>query len=205
MLFRSFNWDLAFRLEDTGVVPVEIISFYGKSLDNQHVMLNWLTASEVNIKNYEIERSNDAARFSPLGTVISKGNSAAKQLYEFKDINAQIGINYYRLKINDGNGSFHYSKVITINLKGDPSVFSLAVFPNPTLSNVQLRLELTKNTSFSYVLTNELGQIILSKTEELLPKGEQNQWLSLRNKPNGIYFLNLKIGELSFVKKIVKE
>ena len=201
----TFNWDLAFRLEDTGVVPVEIVDFYGKPLDNQQVMLNWLTVSEVNIKDYAIERSNDAARFSSIGTVNSKGNNAAKQLYEFKDVNAQIGINYYRLKINDGNGSFHYSKVITINLKGDPTLFSLAIFPNPTLSDVQLRLELTKNTSVSYVLTNELGQIVLSKTEELLPKGEQNQWLSLRNQPNGIYFLNLKIGEMSFVRKIVKE
>lgn len=201
----TFNWDLAFRLEDTGVVPVEIVDFYGKLLGNQQIMLNWLTASEVNIKNYEIERSNDATRFSTIGTVNSKGNNMSKQLYGFKDINAQIGVNYYRLKINDGNGSFHYSKVITINIKGDPSVFSLAVFPNPTLSDVQLRLELTKNTSFSYILTNELGQTILSKTDELLPKGEQNQWLPLRNMPNGIYFLNLKIGELSFVKKIVKE
>jgi hypothetical protein len=201
----TFNWDVAFRLEDTGVVPAEMTDFYGKSLGNQQVMLTWLTASEVNIKNYEIERSNDAARFSTIGTVNAKGNSAAKQLYDFKDTDAQIGINYYRLKINEGNGSFYYSKVITINLKGDPTLFSLAVFPNPTLSDVQLRLELTKNTSFSYVLTNELGQTILSKTDELLPKGEQNQWLSLRNMPNGVYFLNLKIGELSFVKKIVKE
>ncbi len=201
----TFNWDLAFRLEDTGVVPVSIVNFYGKSLGNQQVMLNWVTASEVNIKNYEIERSNDATRFSTIGTVNTKGNNAGKQLYDFKDIDAQIGINYYRLKINDGNGSFHYSKVITINLKGDPTLFSLAVFPNPTLSDVQLRLELTKNTAFSYVLTNELGQVILSKSAELLPKGEQNQWLPLRNMPNGIYFLNLKIGELSFVKKIVKE
>ena len=201
----TFNWDLAFRLEDTGVVPVEIVDFYGKILDNQQVMLNWLTASEVNIKNYEVERSNDAARFLMIDTVNSKGNSPAKQLYEFRDINAQIGVNYYRLKINDGNGSFHYSNVIAINLKGDPSAFSLAVFPNPTLSDVQLRLELTKNTAFSYQLTNELGQVILSKTDELLPKGEQNRWLSLRNMPNGIYFLNLKIGESSFVRKIVKE
>jgi hypothetical protein len=201
----TITWDAAFRLEATGIVPVEIVDFYGKKLDNQQVMLNWFTASEVNIKDYEIERSNDAARFKTIGNVVSKGNSAGKQLYEFKDADAQIGINYYRLKINDTSGSFHYSKVITINLKEDPSVFNVAVFPNPTVSDVQLRLELTKNSVVNYTLTNELGQTILSKSGELLPKGEQNQWLSLRNMPNGVYFLNLKIGDLAFVRKIVKE
>jgi hypothetical protein len=201
----TFNWDMAFRLEDTGNLPVEIVEFYGKKIGNQQVMLNWLTASEVNIVHYDIERSNDAARFKSLGTVNSKGNSIAKQLYEFKDMDAQIGVNYYRLKINELNGNFHYSKVIAINLKADPSVFSLAAFPNPTISDVQLRLELKEKSVIHYTLTNAIGQLIMTKTDELLPIGEHNMWLKMRDLPNGIYFLNLTVGELGFVKKIVKE
>ena len=201
----TFNWDMAFRLEDTGTIPVEIVEFYGKNIDNQQVMLNWLTASEVNIGSYDIERSNDAARFKSLGTVKSKSNSAAKQLYEFKDIDAQIGVNYYRLKINELNGNANYSKVIAINLKADPSVFSLAAFPNPTISDVQLRLELKEKSVINYRLINSIGQLITHKTDELLPVGEHNMWLKMRDLPNGIYFLNFKIGELVFVKKIVKE
>ncbi len=201
----TFNWDVAFRLEDTGIIPVEIVDFYGKELDNKNVLLNWLTASEININNYEIERSNDAARFKSIGIINSKGNNNAKQLYEFKDVDAQIGINYYRLKINELSGTINYSKVIAINLKNAPTLFSLAVFPNPTISDVQLRIELKENSVINYTLTNTIGQIMSTKSNELLPKGEHNQWLSMRDLPNGIYFLNVKIGELSFIKKIVKE
>jgi sporulation protein YlmC with PRC-barrel domain len=201
----TFNWDLSFRLEDANVVPVELVDFHGKEFDNQQVMLNWLTASEVNIKDYEIERSNDAARFKSIGTINSKGNKTAKQLYAFKDLDAQIGINYYRLKINELNSSFNYSKVIAINLKNTPTLFSLAAFPNPTISDVQLRLELKENSTINYTLINAIGQIILLKPNELLQKGEQNIWLKMSDLPNGIYFLNFKIGEMSFVKKIVKE
>ena len=201
----TFNWDLAFRLEDTGVVPVDLVDFYGKEIDNQQVMINWLTASEVDINRYEIERSNDADRFNPIGSVISKGNNAAKQLYDFKDVTPQTGINYYRLKIFENKGGFHYSKVIAVNIKNTPSVFSLAVFPNPTVSDVQLRLELTKNSLVNYTLTDAVGQTILSKSDDLLPKGEQNLWLPMRERTSGVYFLKVNIGDLVFVKKIVKE
>jgi Secretion system C-terminal sorting domain len=79
------------------------------------------------------------------------------------------------------------------------------VFPNPTISDVQLRLELKENSTINYTLTNAIGQIITTKSNELLPKGAHNQWLFMHDLPNGIYFLNLKIGELTFIKKIVKE
>jgi hypothetical protein len=201
----TFNWDMAFRLETSSVFPVEIVYFYGKELDNQQVVLNWLTASELNIANYEVERSNDAARFKSIGTVNSKGNNTAKQLYEFNDITAQLGINYYRLKIHERDGSYYYSKTIAINLKNASTLFNVAVFPNPTINDVQVRLNLKENSTINYTLTDAIGRVILSKSNELLQKGEQNMWLPMRDMSNGIYFLNVKVDESAFVEKIVKE
>jgi hypothetical protein len=201
----TFNWDLAFRLEDVANLPVDIISFTAKEIDNQQVMLNWQTVSETAIKNYELEKSTDATRFKIIGTVNSKGTNAGKNLYEFRDVEAQIGVNYYRLKINESSGSHHYSKTIAVNLKADPTQFALAAFPNPTLSDVQLRLELSKKSVISYKLTNASGQLVTTKTDELLPIGEHNMWLKMRDLPNGMYLLTAKIGELTFIRKIVKE
>jgi Domain of unknown function (DUF5060)/Secretion system C-terminal sorting domain len=85
------------------------------------------------------------------------------------------------------------------------NLFNAVIYPNPTISDVQLRLELKEKSVVNYRLTNSIGQLIMTKTDELLPIGEHNMWLKMRDLPNGIYFLNLKIGELVFVKKIVKE
>jgi hypothetical protein len=85
------------------------------------------------------------------------------------------------------------------------NLFNAVIYPNPTISDVQLRLELKEKSVINYRLINSIGQLITHKTDELLPIGEHNMWLKMRDLPNGIYFLNVKIGELVFVKKIVKE
>jgi hypothetical protein len=71
----------------------------------------WNTAREINVKDFTIERSNNATHFISIGQVAAT-NAAG---YSFADQNPLSGVSYYRLKIMDKDGSFKYSKIVTIN------------------------------------------------------------------------------------------
>jgi hypothetical protein len=113
-------------------LPVVLTSFSGKILNNE-TKLFFTATNEVNAKSYVIEKGKDINSFSSIATIPAK-NSTALVAYEYIDETKLNTIQYYRLKIVDNNGSFTYSKIISI---APLTAFenSLSVFPNPAISN----------------------------------------------------------------------
>lgn len=123
-----------FEIEDCGPLPLTLISFKGK-YENGQVFLNWETASEINNKGFEIERSTDGRNWTTIGFINSKadgGNSSDKLNYSFTD-NAPISEqNFYRLKQVDFDGKYEYSPVRMVSFdKGN----NISIYPNPTKDN----------------------------------------------------------------------
>lgn len=112
-------------------LPVSLKSF-NASLINNKVALNWNTTNEINVDGFSIEKSNDARSFSSIGFVVAK--NAAFASYSFNDVLA-AGVNYYRLKITDKDGSFKYSSVVAVNAKQSTK---LDIFPNPVVNTATL-------------------------------------------------------------------
>lgn len=117
-------------------LPVQLISFSAsKTADRKNVMLNWKTASEINVSRFEIElaKGNDEFRlnrFAKIGELNSNGNSTIDQQYGFMDAeNNKQGVRYYRLRIVDNDGSFSYSAVRSVVFTNE---ISWQVFPNPS-------------------------------------------------------------------------
>ncbi|MBK7307456.1 MAG: hypothetical protein IPI88_10740 [Chitinophagaceae bacterium] len=79
-------------------LPVKLISFSGR-LNGNKVDLNWVTANELNTKNFEVERGTDGRNFTKIATVTAKGNSSTAISYDQVDPLPIKGINYYRLKL----------------------------------------------------------------------------------------------------------
>ncbi|MCB0705314.1 MAG: hypothetical protein KDC34_08395 [Saprospiraceae bacterium] len=110
-------------------VPVELVSFEARLTPEQSVILNWETANEVNSEAYVIERSMDGTSFDPLFSVDAIGQSSSEQNYEAIDRQPNTGINYYRLKAIDLDGSYSYSPVRSVELR--PDEIGAVLFPNP--------------------------------------------------------------------------
>lgn len=113
------------------VAPLSLKSF-NASLINNKVALNWNTTNEINVDGFSIEKSNDGRAFSNIGFVAAK--NAASASYSFNDVLA-AGVNYYRLKITDKDGSFKYSSVVAVNAKQSTK---LDIFPNPVVNTATL-------------------------------------------------------------------
>jgi hypothetical protein len=107
------------------------------------VLLNWQTASELNIPGYTIQRrKNNETDFSDIGFVASKsidGFSNRTIDYAFIDSSA---LNYtkifYRLQIVHADGSFSYSDIIFVT--SDETKNGFIIFPNPAKGQVQIYL-----------------------------------------------------------------
>ncbi len=107
------------------VLPVDMISF-NVSKDNEKAQLYWNTENEINLQRYEVERSTDGRLFTKIGTLAAKGNSS--NAYTTTDNNPVNGINYYRLKIIDKDGTFRYSIILKIDFT---KKYLVSILPNP--------------------------------------------------------------------------
>ncbi len=138
------------------VLPVKLSQFNGKNIENAN-QLNWSTSVETNTNNFEIERSENGRDFISIGKQKAMGNSSITQNYSFIDanINGKSTLSY-RLKINDNNGAYTYSSVITItkNVKG-----GVNLYPNPSKGNIYI----TGEKMQQIVITDILGKTVLVK------------------------------------------
>jgi hypothetical protein len=102
---------------DDAVLPITLSSFTANANRNNTVQLKWVTASEYNNDRFEIEHSTDGSNFSLIGTVKGKLKSTELSEYTFNHEQANAGINYYRLKQIDVDGTSTYSDLVAASLK----------------------------------------------------------------------------------------
>ncbi len=180
-------------------LPVTFTDFDGKLINNQ-VLLSWQTATEINNKGFEIQKSRDGQSFSDIGFVAGNGNSSLKNNYNFYDVKVLSGSNYYRLKQIDIDNKFTYSSIIKI----DYSKFDWAVLGNPVSGNTWIQLQMDKSSHVSIQLFSMQGKIIRSIDKGNLSPGTYSIPLNFINASSGMYIIKLIAGNRFFTKKIIK-
>jgi hypothetical protein len=115
-------------------LPLRLIGFtankqLGSSTNT--AILNWTVAEQVNTQSFVVERSTDGVNFTAIATKAAAGSFAGEITYAYTDANAQAGINYYRLKMVDIDGSATRSPVKTVNFDAAATA-SMYLAPNPT-------------------------------------------------------------------------
>jgi glucose/arabinose dehydrogenase len=126
-----------------GSLPLNLISFDAQKLSSKAIRLQWKTASEQNVSGYIImRRQNNEAAFSNIGFVKSKSVNGTSNLeldYIFNDSltlsNSKL---FYRLKIQNTNGSYTYSDIRIV--LSDSRVNAFTLFPNPAKGQAQIYL-----------------------------------------------------------------
>jgi len=181
---------------DVLVLPVQLISFTAKNIDNKTSALNWQVAQEINLKKYQIERSADGLNFASIGSVAA----TALTTYSYNDAAPLTGKNYYRLKITDINGSFKYSETRVVEIKSN---VKLTINPNPSYGGrVGFKFSGIKNTvGLSLTATNTAGQLITTLYLNKVTDNTQH-FIGLENAGVYIIHITLTSGE-KFSEKII--
>jgi hypothetical protein len=132
-------------------LPVTLVSFSASNAGEQNY-LAWKTSFESNSEGFDIERSWDGNKFEKIGFVAGSGSSNLGSDYSFMD-RSPLFHSYYRLKQLDFDGTFAYSRVISVK---SPDA-EIVAYPNP--AGNQFYLKNLKEKS-AIVIRNPEGKII---------------------------------------------
>lgn len=119
-------------------LPVDLLAFTASSPDGKTVELAWAVARETGLSHYVVERSDDGRSFYPLDRVAA-GRSGEHPIYEYRDAALSAIRYYYRLRMEDLDGSVSYSPLVSIAISGGPAAVSL--YPNPAPANQRISLK----------------------------------------------------------------
>ena len=180
-----------YKLESDYFVPVELASFSAQ-LVQKDIVLNWTTASELNNQGFEIEQSFDNNNFDRIGFVPGFGSTTEAKSYSFRISDAPSGIQYYRLKQIDFDGTFtHYNPV---EIDG-PVVreFTLSQnHPNPFNPSTNISFSLPVESDVRITLFNMLGQQVAQILNSDFQAGSHKIEFNAKDLSTGAYIYTLE-------------
>jgi hypothetical protein len=189
-------------------LPVELVSFTVQQNDNT-VVLNWVTASEINNRGFEIERKlfNDQNEnnWILIGFKEGSGTTAEESSYNFYDDLTDINADKpaYRLKQIDFNGTFTYSDIVYID-KIVPTAFNLSQnFPNPFNPETTIKFNLPLDEYVSLKVYNLLGSESAVLINGKRSAGIYHINFNASQLPSGVYYYQLTAGQFSDTKKMI--
>jgi len=185
----SFNNFTQFAITDElFVLPVAVAEFNAVLNNNNTVGLSWSASDEMDISQFEVQRSTDGTTYSPIGTVQANNIQTG---YSIIDPHP-AAVNYYRLLTTINDGSTAYSPVRTIDLS---TAVTMSVYPVPAATTVNVSVG-NAAAGMSVRLINASGQVLQSSGTT---GGSQVISIDISSYPAGTYFIQV-IGENKIIQ-----
>ncbi|MCC6723202.1 MAG: T9SS type A sorting domain-containing protein, partial [Saprospiraceae bacterium] len=143
------------------VLPVEMVDFSAKQLDNNEVLLEWQTASELDNSGFAIEKSPNGAHWEEIGFVEGQGNSQTINHYQFMDKSIhESSTNYYRLRQIDLDGQAEFSEVVVVYSPENQILTKPTLSPNPTNGHFKLIGKLPSDAQLT--VYDNFGRVVMN-------------------------------------------
>ncbi len=144
-------------------LPVNITEIAANRINISNISVLFKTQNEMNIQQYEIERSANAADFTRIVSLDPKVNNAGIAAYVFNDNKALAGDNFYRVKAVSVNGRIQYSAIVKV--AAVKAVTGINVYPNPVADH-RMNLLFSNQTAGKYQLQliSQSGQVIMNSS-----------------------------------------
>ena len=182
-----------------GFLPVSINSFTAKLMDSKTVSLDWSTASEENNTYFSIEHSTNGHDFADIDQVEGAINSSEIQYYSYYHKEAESGMNYYRLRQVDTDGTFSFSPIQAVRLASDAAI---EVYPTLAKEEVQVFINEGLDNEATVEIYNVLGRLLIS---EILERGATQTSIPVHNLQKGHYVVKLTNGSEFQISRFIKE
>jgi hypothetical protein len=172
---------------NSNITPVELTSFTAKKKSGV-VLLTWSTATEVNNYGFEIQKLTD--KWNTIGFVEGAGNSNSPKQYSYLDADLN-GTASYRLKQIDFDGSFEYSKVITV-ANGLAKTKLYQNHPNPFNPSTQISFTLATPSNVNLSVYNILGEKVAELINDKITAGNHVVNFNASDLTSGIYIYKIE-------------
>ncbi len=162
-------------------LPVTLLSFQAQKINATMAKLTWQTATELNNKGFELQRSFDGSTFITIAFIAGAGNADVVKEYSTTDVPGRTGRVYYRLIQVDFDGNSKLSQIVSVlfDKKG-----LIKVYPNP--AQQQVTIEGVDNYNRVQLLDGS-GRMV----KEQLNNGQYLLTMNLGGLKSGMYLLRL--------------
>ncbi|MEQ8878782.1 MAG: T9SS type A sorting domain-containing protein, partial [Cyclobacteriaceae bacterium] len=182
---------------DFSLLPVELISFVGTAT-REGIVLDWVTASELNNERFEIEHSSGDGKFDVIGIVDGNGTTDQEISYSFTHLGPLEGANYYRLRQFDFDGANEVSETIVTFYE---TTDDMSIYPNPVSDQLNIYLgQRFSRTSMNMVIRDISGKVVWNKS---FNAPEQKVELTITHLKPGPYLLEVTNGTYTHVEHII--
>jgi hypothetical protein len=187
-------------------IAMSLLTFDAEVQGNT-VALKWITVNEIENESFTIERSIDGVNFESIGTKPGAGNSNEVLSYQFRDAKAQVGTNYYRVKLTNASGETEYSMITPVNIE-DATAEAVKVEspqPNPFDKEFEVSYSVPQEGKAVLKLLNLRGEVL--HTEEVACSKQTEQRFRFKAEPElkpGVYFFQVAQNESSDQVKLIK-
>ena len=167
-------------------LPVDFIGLVAQRNNAKGVDLRWDVSAEVNVREYQVERSSTGSDFTTVGTIAAKG----KSIYSFSNDNVPSTTLYYRIKSLDYDGKSKYSGIL--RLTGNNSFSNeLRLYPVPATNEITAQHRRISGNA-KLLVTGADGQIIRT----IIPvPGASHTPINIAGLPSGVYFIRIDDGK----------
>jgi hypothetical protein len=196
-----FN-DFTLVVPDGGPLPVSLIAFNGKH-NNGVSTLDWQTSQEWNSSHFDVLRSLDGRDFKSVATLDAAGNSNTLKNYTFNENISGSGYVYYRLRQVDVDGKSTLSDIVRLRL-GNSKEVSFDLYPNPFVDNLNASFTAGKNANATLVIRNINGQVLFTKTINVIKGSNTVQLNNLPVLSRGMYHVSILNEDINYQGKIQK-
>ncbi len=183
------------------LLPVkDLLSFEVVKAGNSGI-INWQVIAGHQVHSFVVEKSYDGSRFTTLQTVAGRAGAIS---YQAIDPSLQTGLQYYRLKLLEKDGSIGYSAVKTLR---DNRNQAMVVAPNPTRGRftIDLQVEGQLNAMAQIQLQDIAGKIIYTQQANM-NAGVLNQSVNMPvSAASGLYIVRIIIEGKTYHAKLMFE
>ena len=161
------NWiaQMATFISTNTILPVNLISFSGHCDQNDHIALNWETASELNNNYFTIEESANGTDWNQIAIVNSAGNSSNTHSYAYLADESKSDLSYFRIKQTEFDGQSKYFNTIQVQ-NCSKEYLGLSIFPNPSNGRSLFgKIQLKSNESYTIEIFDSFGKRIIHTTD----------------------------------------
>jgi len=205
----------AFMDDNSSSLPVEFDSthFYAKSVSGG-IELEWMTHSEENLKGFVVYRSTEPhGVYSEIDSWLTNdllkskndGNSTIDTYYKYVDSQVSEGVTYYyRVKAycSEMDQEFH-PLTVSATYEGTSLSGLDQNFPNPFNAQTTIRYLVGSELPVSLAVFNSNGQLVKQLVSGVHKKGSYSVSLNSADIASGMYFYRLKVGEQTFMKRMI--
>ncbi|HTE27458.1 T9SS type A sorting domain-containing protein [Flavitalea sp.] len=169
------------------LLPVKLTSFNASAISENRVQLNWTSNAEVNFNRYIIQRSYDGRSFTDIATRLAKTGNSFVNKYSQVDQPSKKGNIYYRLAMEDLDGSVTYSSIATVSIN---NIAANRIYPT-VVNGKTIFLESTRSVEKANIDLYDMNGRKISSTNTKIVAGKQEINLAAGTSAKGSYLVRI--------------